>query len=213
MKFYRLGIVLFVLISLGGCYPDSEISPDESDTVKTSYLKGTDFSQLKYYQMPDSVLRVDDSGNYVSRRGQYDELILQRVDDQLQARGFQKLIASDTMQADFYMIVSDLSYVSLSYYWNYIPYWYYYPDYYFPTDEDGNYYNAYFAENPPTAISCFPQSNVMIDMVEARFAPSQGNVPIYWRGLATGIAGAYMSDRMTRNIDQMFFQSPYLKTR
>jgi len=209
MNFMRVSLLLLIVFFMGGCYPDSEISPEESDTVQTSYLPGTNFSKFTYYKMPDSVLR---SGNYIYSKGPYDDLILQKIDVNLKARGYQRLLAQDTTTADFYIIVSDLSFISISYYWNYIPYWYYYPDYYFPFDDNGNYYDAYFSLAPPSSVSWFPQSNFMVDMVENRLISEDGNLPIYWRGITTGVMDTGMQDRLARNIDQMFFQSPYLKT-
>ena len=205
-------IVLFMILGLSGCYPDSSIPPEESDTVYTSYDKNADFYNYKYYQLSDSVLRIDNQGEMISGKGRYDDLILSRVDRNLQALGYINIELNDTLKADVSIIVSDLSYVSVTYYWDYFPYWYYYQwwDNY-PTDENGMPYDAYYPLSPPTGILASSQSNILVDMVESDFEPNQESVSIYWRGLTTGIYGAYMESRLLRNIDQMFYQSPYLK--
>ncbi len=205
-------IVLFIILGLSGCYPDSSIPPEESDTVYTSYNKDADFYNYKYYQISDSVLRIDDYGEVVMGQGRYDDLILRRVNQNLQSLGYINIAVNDTLKADVSIIVSDLSFLSISYYWNYIPYGYYYQwwDNY-PTDENDVFYDAYYAISAPAGIFASAQSNIMIDMVESDFEPNQESVSIYWRGLTTGIYSAYMESRLLKNIDQMFYQSPYLK--
>ena len=56
----------------------------------------------------------------------------------------------------------------------------------------------------------------MIDMLDPRKADEDSKrIPVMWTGVINGIlAGsqAYLDERVEKNVDQCFMQSPYLKT-
>ena len=206
-KYLILGLIVF---SLGGCYPDSSISPVESDSVYTNYNPIANFSDYKYYSLTDSVLRFDNNGEYYGGIGQYDDLILDRVEQNLDARGFVKIVEGDIIEANVNVVVSDLTALTITSYWNYIPYWYY-AGYWGDLPNNSSY--AYYPGAVPTSVSLALYSNIVVDMIEASkpVIIENDTLDVYWRAIATGIYDIKMDARMTRNIDQMFFQSPYLK--
>jgi len=209
MTFIRNIIISFIIVFLAGCYPESNILPEESDTVYTNAHPDANFHNYKYYQLADSVLRINDYGETIVIRGTYDQLVIDRVAENLNANGFVRVTDKDTITADVDVFISDLSSITITQFWNYIPYWYY---------TGLNSYNsetayAYFPLGFPTSQLIALRSNIIVDMVdhEAVIIDNQTTYPVYWRAVTTGVYNNNMYSRLVRNIDQMFFQSPYLK--
>lgn len=195
-KFYYL---IFLALVLTSCYPEAEISPAETDTVSTSFVSGTDFSGFKYYQIADSIMRVDQYGNVFYVWGNYDEFILNRLDKNLRLRGYLNISEFPDSTADFSVMVSDLSTVQVSYYWSYIPY--------------GSYYNeqsnGFYPLPYPDYMFVSATSYIMVDILEAN--PNKvSDIPIYWRGITQGVYSSDMETRLGNSIDIMFIQSSYL---
>lgn len=205
MKHFRYIYFVFILLFFNACYPDSGIYPEETDLVYTNYTSGVDFAQIKYYKMHDSVLRISEEGENYKYFSDYDELLMSHFENNLQLRGFVNVDEQDSLQADVLVVISDLSYVQVNYYWYYIPYGYFYPDYY---DED---MNAYYPLPPPSMVTFSTSSFIMVDMLEYHPTESNDSLQIYWRGIGEGILTPNMESRLVNNIDRMFLQSPYLK--
>jgi len=200
MNWNRLLGLIVIWLLLGGCYPDSSISPEESDAVFTFRDKDFDFSEQAYYYLVDSVLRYNNEGEYVEDKGQYDNLILSRVKENLDARGF--ISKEEYDSTSLRVLVSDMSAVSIISYWEYIPYWsYYYCD-------EVSY--PYCPWQAPTAVSFVSQSNILVDIVCPEVSIKNDTINVAWRGITNGIYNSSMEARLKRNIDQMFYQSPYL---
>ena len=205
MPMFRNIIIGFILLILVGCYPDSSISPAESDTVYTYRRPDVDFADYKTYHLIDSILRIDDYIDLNNTEGPYDQLILQRVEENFNARGYVKLIGDNAENASVNIYVSDLSAINIVQYWNYIPYWIFTNDAYVQG-------TAYFPVSLPSSTLIVPESNIIIDMIPNDFVTiPEDTLKVYWRGVTKGIYDINMQDRLIRNIDQMFFQSPYLK--
>ena len=205
MKHIRTIYYLFIVLLLNACYPDSIIYPEETDVVYTNYSSGVDFQRLKYYIMKDSVFRI--SGEVSSHHyfTDYDDLLLSHFEANLQKRGYARVDEDDSISADIVIIISDLSYIQVNYYWNYIPYGYYYPQYYHEN------MNAFYSLPPPTGVFVSSSSYIMVDMLENISSNSSDTAQVYWRGVSNGVLRSNMEARLMNNIDRMFVQSPYLK--
>lgn len=204
-KYSSIFLSVFALIILmTSCYPDNDIFPEETDTVYTTYLPGTNFNNMKYYLIVDSVFRIDSVGLFGNN--QYDELILSRLEQNLQARGYEKANGQDSSKVDFMVVVTDVSQLDITYYWSWLPYGYLYPNY---TNEA---INAYYPLPPPTNILVGARTGILVDILEYNYKNSTDTTNVYWRGLSNGIQTQYMETRITSNIDRMFFQSPNLKS-
>lgn len=202
-KYNSVILSVFVLIVLlTSCYPDNEIYPEETDTVYTTYLPGTNFNEMKYYLIVDSVLRMDSEDLFGSM--QFDDLILNRLEQNLQARGYENASGNDSV--DFMVVVTDLSRLDITYYWAWLPYGYLYPNY---SNED---MNAYYPLPPPTNILVNAGSGILVDILEYNDVAVNDTTLVYWRGITNGVQSQYMETRMRSNIDRMFFQSPNLKS-
>ncbi len=208
MNIFKAIVVIFVLQFIGGCYPDLSISPIESDTVFTNRHPDAIFSDYKYYRLADTIQRLNNMGEYDSVPRPYDQLIIDKVENNLNSIGYVRLLEGSEIEADVDIFISDLSAVYVIQFWNYIPYWYYYGHHI-------GYENSLYAYYPvalPTSVLLVPKSNIMVDMVQYVFSPIPENdtLVVCWRGITTGIYDTEMQSRLTRNIDQMFYQSPYL---
>lgn len=205
MKHMRTIYYLFILLLLNACYPDSIIYPEETDIVYTNYSSGVDFQSIKYYKMPDSVMRISEEAQSNTYFSDYDDLLINHFAANLQKRGYVRVGEQDSIPADIVIIISDLSYIQVNYYWNYIPYGYFYPQYY---NED---MNAFYSLPPPSGVLVSSSSYIMVDMLENISSNATDTAQVYWRGISNGVLRSNMEARLINNIDRMFVQSPYLK--
>lgn len=205
MKHIKYIYLVFILLFFNACYPDSSIYPEETDLVYTNFGPGVDFTNIKYYKMHDSVLRISEEGEKDRYFSDYDELLMSHFEHNLQLRGFVNVDEHDSLRADVLVVISDLSYVQINYYWNYIPYGYFYPNDY------NEAMNAFYPLPPPSMVTYSTSSYVMVDMLEYHSSESHDSLQIYWRGIGEGMLTPNMESRWVNNIDRMFLQSPYLK--
>lgn len=201
IRMYKYFYLFVLAILVSSCYPDAGISPAETDTVSTSFIGGTDFSEFKYYQIADSVIRIDHEGKVYYEWMKYDEAILNRLDKNLQARGYLNIADFPDSIVDFNVVVSDLSAVQVSYYWSYIPY----GSYYWGSEET----NGFYPLPLPDYMFVSATSYIMVDIADSD-PTLVSDIPIYWRGIAQGIYSSEMETRITNSIDIMFIQSSYL---
>jgi hypothetical protein len=206
MKAWINYIVIFLLggLILTACYPDNEIYPEETDTVYTTYLPGTDFSQMKYFVMVDSILRRDTNLKWFGNE-QYDDLIMARYQQNLELRGFKNAEGIDTVDVDFMVVISDISSLDITYYWSYLPYGYLYPDY------NNASFNAFFPLPPPSNIIVNAKTGLLVDILAYEEQVSD-TTKVYWRAITNGAQTTFMETRLKTNIDKMFIQSPNLKS-
>jgi len=203
MKYFRYVFYFFLLIQLNACYPDADIYPEETDIVYTSLADGVDFSTIKYYRMYDSVLRFSEEGLKHQYSSDYDELLISHFEENLKLRGFVKVEEQDSMNADVILVISDLSYVQLSYYWCCMPY-----------GHESSYAelkDSHYSKPPPGTFLMHASSFIMIDMLANNPSQEDDTAEVYWRGISNGLLSPPMENRLTNNIDRMFLQSPYLK--
>lgn len=219
---FGAGLVLAALgvaIGLGACTPGTDISASESDVVTTQFDPEVDFGALRTFIMPDSVVHITDDGeDDPNLKRQFDAQILNSVAGHFEALGYERLPgdAPDTTNPpDFVVLVgatsSDFFYSNWGCggYWGWWPGWGYYPPGYW-----GPGYGCYY---PPSVSYAYTTGTLFvlgmdpdgIDVDEQLF-------PIGWAGAINGVlndSSASIADRLDRNIDQMFAQSPYLGVR
>lgn len=205
---YKSGVLLINLmvsfLIFTSCYPDNEIYPEETDTVYTTYLPGTDFDSMKYYLLVDSVLRLD-SNDFFSN-SQYDDLIISRFENNMNKRGFENVAENDSNQIDFMIVITDISQLDITYYWSWLPYGYLYPTY-----TNGE-LNAFYPLPSPTNIVVSARTGFLVDILEYDYQQSSDTTKVIWRGISRGAQTQFMDTRIKSNIDRMFLQSPNLKS-
>lgn len=207
-------VCLFAVTSfMVGCYPGGPTDLSELDVVVTSYDVDFDFSKPVTYALADSVAHLGDpdEAGYVELSRDYDDLILERIEAELDAYGWTRELSPETNGADLFVLpsaVGSTTWVLYSYYpysyWGWYPGWGYYPG-----------YPGYGWGYPPyyTATS-YSTGTLFIDMVDPNAAdPVEMTIPVRWTGTLSALLGASAAptnQRITDGIHQAFVQSPYL---
>lgn len=204
-----LALMLFAGI-YGACTPGSQITASQSDVIVTLYNNDFNFGSVKYYAMPDSIVLLtgdpDDPGDpLISPEGE--QQILSLVESNFADRGYARVDTNDAVNPPQFAVVISAqavdNYNLYSYYpyypwgwWGY--YWWYYP--------------------PSVGVSySFTSGTLFIQMGPfASFDPDSSSAKsAYWMGIQNGVlndTSSSLKSRFTNGINQMFEQSPYLKT-
>ncbi len=211
--FSKLTLFVGILFLISGCYPSQPKTAEDTDVVATNYDPGMTFQNLKTYYLGDTVvvLPLDTGGRQTDYlRKELNDFIINKVNNNFSSRGFQRLnTIGATSEPDFLVIVSFVNsnisgttYVPSAGAYN--PYW----GSYYGWGAGWGYYTPYY----PVSYS-YNTGTVTIDIVYPKGAdPSTKNIPIVWRAVFNGILTDVnnLIDRLNKNIDQAFIQSPYL---
>ena len=210
-KIFNLRWVLPVALIalLAACQPGSPDYVSDYDIVYTNYKKDFDFKTVNTYFLPDSVAHVTDgttAGNH-----KYDAQILSSLQANLNALGWTKADPLGGAAADVVVLptASDASYASCaSYcyycYYGWYPGWGYYPPMY------PGYGYGYPAG---TVCNTYSTGTLAVAITLPKLAVND-TLPVGWIGVLNGLlegGDAAVNDRIGKNINQMFLQSPYLK--
>jgi len=202
--------IMWVLLGAAGlllfsCTPGSELTVQESDVVVTAYDPSVDFGAITTYTMPDTVIHLlaEDEEDKISRK--YDQAILDLIAANFAARGYVRIPEDSPEAEDVLVFVSATSMDYWSVYSYYGGYWGWYGGWYW-----WGYPPMYGVDYEYTT------GTLLVDMVD----PSKQDVPnelkaAYWRGVCNGILSGSESSIVSRfgdSINQMFIQSPYLRS-
>ncbi len=185
--------LLFIVVAIlaWSCYPDGGFnSVSDFDTVSTFHNTTVNFADLRTYAMPDSVIHIEDEED-LSRL--FDQEILARVAANLEQLGYVRV---DSAQADVHVfnLATSTEYVGSSCYPPYWDYWYGYPPGW------GWCYPVVSSYTTGTLLT------VMIDTGQP------DDTPAVWLAASNGLlsSSGVASERIRKNINQAFAQSPYL---
>lgn len=199
------GTMLFVAAA---CYPDRPTTYGGDPTVTTIPAPNVSFA-APTYTLVDSVVKLQEEGEIVPMPGQYDEEILARIRENMNARGYRELPYPyrTAERPDFILLsgVAETTYVGWYYdYWYYWGWWGGWPAY---GPGWGWYYPGYAV---PYAVNT---GGVIIQMVDTRSSVAQpDSVPVAWiASINAVLTGGDESNRVRAGIDQAFEQSPYLR--
>ncbi|UBM61515.1 DUF4136 domain-containing protein [Candidatus Sulfidibacterium hydrothermale] len=202
-----------VLAFMEGCYPDNTLTVSQTDVVVTGYNDSVDFQSLHTYYMPDTIfVRREDTTDQTPVANQ--QAYLDEIAKQMSEMGYQRFTLADTVNGqmpDVELIVSALekTYVVGGWYYPYYPGWspwfpgwgWYYPPYYYPSI-------PWYSE--------YKTGTLLVEMVNKEdYDVVQGDTVsrVYWNGALNGILeGSNIETRTLDGIDQMFKQSPEIKT-
>jgi hypothetical protein len=205
-----------VLAFMEGCYPDNSLTISQTDVVLTGYNDSVNFQNLHTYYMPDTIfVRRKDTTDKTPVANYQD--YLNEIANQMAAMGYERFTLKDTVNhqtPDVELIVSALekTYVSGGWYYPYYPGWGWY-DPWFPGW--GWYYPPSYYPPIPW-YSEYKTGTLLVEMVNKEdYDIVQGDTVarVYWNGALNGILeGSNVKERTLRGIDQMFKQSPEIKT-
>ena len=206
-----------VLAFLGGCYPDNSLTVSQADVVLTGYNDSVNFQSLHTYYMPDTIfVRRADTTDKTPVDNQHEYLA--EIAKQMQAMGYQRFTEADTVggkEPDVEMIVSALqkTYVTGGWYYPWYPGWdwgwggwwpgwgWYYPPSYYP---------------PIPWYSQYKTGTLLLEMINKNdydIVKGDTVARVYWNGALNGILqGSNIKTRVLNGIDQIFKQSPEIKT-
>ena len=217
-RLFIFGVCALGVLCMASCYPEGPDYVHEKDIALTHYDEKADFSTLKTFVIPDSVVYVRGDSNATGLANELKEEILSLVKQNFEAYNYQLLTdeEAEAQTPDFVVTVTAFATPTFSYnswgnYWGWYPGWDWfgwggvwggwypwYPWY------SGGYYYAYDI------------GTVVIDMLDAKKADKETKrVPVLWTGMVDGILAGnqnYLAERLEKNINQCFIQAPYLKT-
>lgn len=207
-----LAAIVLAATILAACTPEGAFKEESDyDVVVTLYDKEADFGSIRTYLMPDSVVHFQDPQNPGQPLSHdYDDLILERVEYNLQAIGYRREPDPDNKDPDIYVLVSATSsqWQALNYSW--LPrwgWWGYWPG----SSSDWRFMSPYYGGG---SVYSFSTGTLLIDMADYRdVEEDEEDISGIWTAAMNGVLTEESSDTpqtLVDFIDRAFYQSPYL---
>lgn len=195
------------------CYPEGADNVDELDVAITNYDKSADFSTYTNFTMPDSIVYFSD-GKASTVDHQYDETILNLVSSNFEKAGYTWDKTTDSINpASFIVLVSSVSNVNYSYFVdNWYNNWNWYWNGFGPNWGWNNGFSPYYPWYP-VSVHSYRTGSVVIEMVDTKLR-QDNKINVLWTGISDGLlqgSKASILSRTTKELNQCFAQSPYLK--
>jgi hypothetical protein len=213
----RRGAIVGLILAAAACYPgDGPTNVQDLDVVITVYDQDVDFAGFHTYAMPDSVVYVGRKlgTDIVELSRENDELILDVISENMASAGYIREFDPGATGADLILLVGAIG-VENTEYWVYQDWWSYYG--WYPGWGYGGYpgYGAGWGwYYPPTYVgsTSFEQGTLVLTLVDPTAGDTSDNsVPVVWGGAVRGLLNyGGEAARLTRNINKLFTQSPYL---
>ena len=191
------------------CYPEGADNVEDYDVAMTTYDKSADFSTLTTFSMPDSIVYFSNDKNTTVDH-QFDEAILQVVRNNFVNLGYQEMAdPTETNKPSFVVMVSGFSNVNYGYFINN---WYNNWNWYWTGWWPGWGYDPYYPWAPVNVYS-YRTGSIVVEMVGTTPRADE-KIPVLWTGIADGLlqgSNSSIQNRVTKELNQCFNQSPYLK--
>jgi len=219
LKLFFIGLTALLV---NGCYPGYDVTIEDLDLAITHYNSDQDFTALNTFYMYDTVVHIVGEDETVDRT--HDSHILSELRRNLVTNGWTEITdtTNNRDNIDVVVFASVLSTDVYSYYYYWYDYWYWYPwDWYYPYYDSYYYYYYYPGYYPGYASYSYSLGTIfceMINITDFEAQPPEGDkvdvkVPIIWTGAINGIisgSDASINSRITKQMTQVFEQSPYL---
>ena len=201
-KMHSLTFLALVTV-LFGCYPEGPEYADELDIAYSNFDKDYNFAAKGTYSMPDKIVIITGKDNappeYI--KDIYAVPILAQIDQNMKALGWTK-VAGNTNE-DVQLMPASWSSTTIIYGGYYGGYWCWYYPYYC----GGGWYYPYYP------VSSYSTGSLVMTMTDPNLESTDGSKRVVWTGAINGLlSGSYNGGRVAKGIDQVFTQSPYLKT-
>jgi len=205
-----VGVAVAVVIG-AACYPYEITSASQTDVVATAHDDTKDFGAVQTYVLLDSVVHVvTDSANFIEPGREFDNDILDRVEENLIALGWVGVRYKEgdpvpPVAPDVALLVAATASRTTNIYYNWWPWYGWYPGW------GWGCVTCWPGYGYPTVVQ-YESGTLTLNMVEPGAAPAD-TVSVVWvaalRGVLSGSASSSAS-RITQGIDKAFEQSPYL---
>ena len=200
----RLLLMAALPLVLLSCYPAGPDYVEDLDVTYTTYNKDFNFQSRKTYARPDKIVvdvEIEDGDTtYIYMKDIFANPILAAIDDNLEALGWDQVDINDNPD----VLVTPAGMSSTTYFYSYWYDWWY-----------GGWYGGWGWYYPPYyTVSSYTTGSLIITMADPNV---EDDSPINksqaaWVGVANGlVSGSYDISRVTKGIDEMFDQSPYLQ--
>lgn len=206
-----VGLVAVAAIG-AACYPYDVTSTSQLDVVATAHDSSKNFGAVQKYVLLDTVVHVViDSSNMIEIGREFDDLIIDQIEENLQALGWTGVRFSPgdtppTPTADeVAVLVSATASRSTTIWYPWNPWWGWYPGWGWG------------------CVTCWPgygypvvtqtdAGTLAMNMIETLTTAPNDTVPVVWIGALRGVlSSSGAASRLTNGINQAFNQSPYLK--
>jgi len=194
-------IAVSAILLLAACYPQGPEYVEDADVVYTTYDPKYDFSAKQTFAMPDQIVvdvEIEDGDTTVEYMKEvFATPILQTIEDNMEAYGWTRVDVDD----DPDLLLTPAGLTSTTFFYSYWYDWWY--------GGWGWYYPPYYT------VSSYTTGSVILTMADPK---SGANSPINrseasWVAVMNGLyVGGYNPSRVTTAINDVFAQSPYLKT-
>lgn len=208
-----IGIAASFLLS--SCTPESDLPTPESDVVITLYNQQVDFGAITTFAMPDTIIHLVAEGDSDQLSRKYDQAILSLIATNLEARGYVRIDEGSPDVPDV-LVLAGASALEFWYWYSYYPGddWSWYPGW----GWWGGYPGWDWSYPPPSygPAYAYTLGTLFVTMVDPN-KPDAGNTMITtcWLGVCNGLlnpAGPSKLARLSDSINQLFTQSPYLRS-
>lgn len=217
-QFYKQAIwAIPIVLLMASCFPEYDATLEEMDLAITRVSDDQSFEEYHTFYMYDTVMYVlEDEEDLEDIDRTHDAQIISETRQHLLDLGWTEITDTTDLKdnADVAIMLSALAvdvYFYYTYWWDY---WYWW-DWYF-------WYPGYpiYPVYPSYPSYGYSVGTVMVDMLDLKnFDSAQKNaekpkIDVIWSGAVNGIlsgSDASISQRLTKQMNQVFIQSPYLQ--
>jgi len=186
------------------CYPEGADKIQDYDVAMTNYDKSVDFTTFSTFSIADTIVYFSNDKETVLSH-QFDQRIVDLVTQNFENRGY--TLVDTSAHPSFVVTISAFSNINYAYYvdnWynNWSWYWGWWGGPFSP------YYPWY-----PVSVYSYRTGSVAIDMISTENR-TDNKANVVWTGIADGLlqgSNSFIQNRLDRQINQCFLQSPYLK--
>jgi hypothetical protein len=202
-KIFSLVVILSGLF-LWGCYPNGPSYTEDLDIVLTHHNPDYDFGAKGTYAMPNVIIKI--TGKVIADgelpetiKDIYASQILQHIADNMELLGWTRVDVKAS--PDVFLVPAAWETTTVTYYYDYWYWWW------------GGYY-PYYPYYPPVYAYSYTTGSLLMNIEDPTQTGTNGNLIPQWTGVLNGVMNDVYNDaRISRLIDQVFDQSPYLNTK
>ena len=205
LSFLAIFLIPTSVILIEGCYPNNDITIEDSDIVFTTYNDSVNYGALSTYFMPDTVLPIVDPDDPEDYSNPYQSLMLNTVASNMAAYGYTRVDTTGNTP-DVAVVLSVVTTTNVNVGW-YYPYWGYGWGYW------GGWYYPYYPPIP--YYTSYTTGTLVINMFHRQIVGTDTITTQYWSAASNGIlesSTSNMENRIKSVIDQAFIQTPQIKT-
>jgi hypothetical protein len=221
-----LVFMAFTGMFLASCYPSDSVSYSDLDLVATIYDQDKNFSDLKTYVVPDTIVHLIDTtdpSNNVDITRKFDQQIINLVNENMVNNGYVKELDPENNPPDIILAISAMASKNYNVWYWYPYYWYGYPGWgwywgYKNSDYWWGWYPGYPGWGGGSTVTSYTTGTLIMHMHDMsgyqNIDPSKDTIPTIWLSTINGLLGSSTnttSNRLDYSINQAFNQSPYLK--